>query len=449
MRHSIALPYVHRPFCLAVLLICVSLSGVAVCVSAQISSDPTVKALTPPPAQPGPPDIKASSAILVDADTGQVLYEKNPDTPRPPASTTKIMTAILLLENTKPTEVLTASKKANTTGGSSLNLGIGEKVTAHDMLYALMLRSANDGCVVVSERIAGSEAKFAEMMTRKAHEIGAVNTVFHNCNGLNENPNRTTARDLSIMARYAFRFPEFNAAVQTKYMGIKRSSGSKDVLLKNHAKFLWHFPGADGVKTGYTVPAGHCFVGAATRNGWRLVSVVLNSPDISQETVALMKYGFSQFEPQTIIAAEQAIASVPVQNGKQTTVTALAQNPIKFIVPKSLAAQSGDGQVELKPRLAAVIAPVAARAVVGTLEVWRGGKLIGSTPLLASGPVERTTAQATAGLTGIARFVAITLGLLGALALVVMIFYGTTIAKTARIRRYRLKALLRDTDQRG
>lgn len=447
MRHSIALPYLHRPFCLVVLLNFVSFASVAVRVSAQIAPAAPAKALTPALTQPRPPDIKASSAILVDADTGQVLYEKNPDTPRPPASTTKIMTAILLLENTSPTDILTASKKANATGGSSLNLAIGEKVTAHDMLYALMLRSANDGCVVVSERVAGSEAKFAEMMTRKAHEIGAINTVFRNSNGLNENPNRTSARDLSIMARYAFRFPEFNAAIHTKYYGIKRSSGSKDILLKNHAKFLWHFPGADGVKTGYTVPAGHCFVGAATRNDWRLVSVVMNSPDISQETVALMKYGFAQFEQQTIITAGQSVASVHVQNGKQTDIAAIAQNPIKIIVPKNASAQLGIGRIELKPQLRTVDAPVAAGTVVGTLEVWREGRLTGSTPLLASTTVERATVQ-TAGASGILRFLGITFGILSALALVAIITYGTTIAKTARIRRYRLKALLRDTDQR-
>src|SRR5205085_6962099 len=133
---------------------------------------------------------------------------------------------------------------------------------------------------------------------------------------------------------------EFNAAVQTKYMGIKRSSGSKDVLLKNHAKFLWHFPGADGVKTGYTVPAGHCFVGAATRNGWRLVSVVLNSPDISQETTALMKYGFAQFEQQTLVTAGQAVVSVPVENGKQNAVTAVAKDPIRIVVSKASAMSS-------------------------------------------------------------------------------------------------------------
>src|SRR5207302_4336900 len=145
----------------------------------------------------------------------QVLYAKNADLPRPPASTTKIMTAILLLEYTRPDDVITAGIDAFDVEGSALHLHVGEKLTARDMVFALMLRSANDGCVAVAEHIAGSESKFAEMMTAKAHEIGAVNTTFLNCNGLNEPCNTTTARDLAIMARYATRFPLFNEAVRT------------------------------------------------------------------------------------------------------------------------------------------------------------------------------------------------------------------------------------------
>ena len=124
------------------------------------------------PSPGGPPDIKAVSAILVDASTGQVLYEKNADVSRPPASTTKIMSAILLLEKTKPSDIICASSKAFDTEGSSLHLLAGEKISAHDLLLAMMLRSANDGCVAAAEHIAGSEAKFAELMTAKAREIG-------------------------------------------------------------------------------------------------------------------------------------------------------------------------------------------------------------------------------------------------------------------------------------
>jgi len=385
---------------------------------------------------PHPPAIQAAAAILMDAETGQVLYARNPDVPRPPASTTKIMTAILLLENTQPTDILTASKRASDTGGSSLNLREGEKITAHDMLYALMLRSANDGCVAVAEHIAGSERKFAEMMTRKAKEIGAANTIFRNCNGLNENPNRTTARDLAMMARYASRYPAFNDAVHTKACTITRAAGDRDTLLINHAKFLWHFPGADGVKTGYTNPAGHCFVGAATWNGWRLISVVLHSPDIVRETSALMKYGFEHFHALDVVRAGQEIGTVPVHLGRRSTVTARAQSAVRYIVP------NGESpNVELRPRFLPVGAPLAAGAPVGALEVWIDGRQVGSAPLIAETSVERVAAAApNRGSWWI--FIMVLLG-------TVVIGNGTAIAQAARRGRCRLAAILRGPDSRG
>lgn len=365
-----------------------------------------------------------------------MLFEKNADARRPPASTTKIMTSILLLENTNPTDVLTASPRAAATGGSSLNLKAGERITAHDMLYALMLRSANDGCVVVAEKVAGSEPKFAGMMTAKAHEIGAVNTHFGNCNGLNENPNVTTARDLSIMARYAFRFPEFNDAVHSKFYNIARAKENKDTLLRNHAKFLWHFPGADGVKTGFTNPAGHCFVGAATWNGWRLVSVVLHSPDIVRETSELMKYGFQQFETHKVVAPGQSFGTAKVEGGAVPSVPVTSQAAIKVITRRGV-----EPVVELRPKIGPVGAPVLAGTPVGTLEAWEDGKVVGTTKLVAAESVNRAVGVAVVGGAGRGGWY-----FLGAVAGTVVVGYGRTFAKTARIRRYRLKALLRDAD---
>ena len=373
----------------------------------------------------------------MDADTGQVLFQKNADVLRPPASTTKVMTAILLLENLKPDDVLTASKRAADTGGSSLNLKAGEKITARDMLYALMLRSANDGCVVVAERIAGSEQKFADMMTRKAQEIGAVNTRFSNCNGLNDNPNVTTARDLATMARFAFRYPEFNTATRSKYYNVTHASDNKDTLLKNHAKFLWQFPGADGVKTGYTNPAGHCFVGAATWNGWRLVSVVLHSPDIVHETAALMKYGFQTYEVRKVVEPGQSFGAAVVQGGSRQTVEVASKEAIRYIIPRG-----ADPVVEIRPRIDTITAPVIAGTRAGIVEAWSGGRMIGRTPLVASTAVERAAVLSASGAGG-------EWFIFGAVAGTVLIGYGTTIAKASRIRRYRLKALLRDIDRGG
>ncbi len=381
------------------------------------------------------PELKASSAILVDADSGQVLFSKNPDLSRPPASTTKIMTAILLLERTKPEDVIVASKHAEDVEGSSLNLRAGEKITAHDMLFALMLRSANDGCVAVAEHVAGSEAKFAEMMSAKAREIGATHTTFRNCNGLNQPANKTTARDLSTMARYASRYPAFNEATRTKFHTIARSSDDKDVILRNHAKFLWKFAGADGVKTGYTVPAGHCFVGAANWNGWRLISVVLNSPDIFGETGQLIKFGFKRFEQLKAADKGQVVTNVPVTGGTAPIVIAASAAPVHVVVPRGTRPE-----FKLEPHFSTVPAPVHAGATVGSIEVRADGKLVGTAHLVATQTVERAKAAgASAGRSGYLAVALIGTAVVG---------YGTAIAKTARRRGYRLSAILRGAYRR-
>jgi serine-type D-Ala-D-Ala carboxypeptidase (penicillin-binding protein 5/6) len=393
----------------------------------------------PVPAKAGSkvPQVKASAAILVDAMTGQVLFAKNPDLRRPPASTTKIMTAILLLENTEPSDLIRASKKAFETEGSSLNLQLGEQITAQDMLYALMLRSANDGCVAVAEHVAGSEARFAQLMTARAHEVGATSTEFKNANGLNCAGHLTTARDLATMARYAQHFPEFSEATRTKFYTIARSTASKDIVLKNHAKFLWKYAGADGIKTGYTNPAGKCFVGGATRNGWRLISVVLNSPDVVEETTRLMNYGFNMFEAVPVASKGEVYAKVPVEGGDEPEVPVAAQDEVHVVQAKGQQAK-----VELKTKFEAVKAPVPLGAPVGTLEAWADGKLVATTPLVSTVDVHKATVLAVGGM-GSGRY--LVLALVGT----VVIGYGTAFAKTARRRGYRLSAILRSSDRGG
>jgi D-alanyl-D-alanine carboxypeptidase (penicillin-binding protein 5/6) len=382
-----------------------------------------------------PPTIKASSALLVDAQSGQVLFEKNADSLRPPASTTKIMTAILLLENTSPDDRIRASKAASEVDGSSLHLQPGEFVSARDMLFALMLRSANDGCVAIAEHIAGSESKFAEMMTAKAREMGAANTVFRNANGLNDPPNVTTARDLAVMARYASRFPEFNEAVSSKHFVVSRSSDSKDVVLKNHAKFLWKFPGADGIKTGWTVPAGRCFVGSATWNGWRLISVVLNSPDVVEETSTLMKFGFHRFEQVTLADAGAVSGKALVHGGDKGSVPVAPVTALRYIVPKNKRPE-----IALVAETESLDAPVNSGIPAGRLKAVVGNRVLASVPLVVTSNVDRVTVVASVfggGLTGV---------IFGA-AFLGMICYGTTAAKAARIRRYRLKAIQRGANR--
>ncbi|MCL5105237.1 MAG: D-alanyl-D-alanine carboxypeptidase, partial [Armatimonadetes bacterium] len=241
-------------------------------------------------AKPGPlPDVKGASAVLMDASSGQVLYAKNPDVRRSNASTTKIMTAILIMEHCKLSDKITASKNASETPFTSLHLKPGEKITVLDLLTGMLIRSANDAAVAAAEHIAGSVPKFAAMMNKKAAEIGCKNTHFVTPNGLYAPGHYSSAYDLCLMARYALRYQLFNDIVRTrKYALTSRSMNKADMVVFSKCKFLRNYPGADGVKSGYTKQAGYCYVGSATRNGWRLVSAVLKSNNAGADTAAMM-----------------------------------------------------------------------------------------------------------------------------------------------------------------
>lgn len=331
-----------------------------------------------------PPAIRATSAILVDALNGQVLFEKNADARRPPASTTKILTAILLIENVEPDTLIQADKAVSETEGSSLYMLPGEKIAARELVYALLMRSANDACVAVARHIAGSEAAFAEMMNAKAAEIGATNSHFSNPNGLHAPDHYSTARDLAAIARYAVQLPAFNEAARTRYHTIVRDPRNKDTFLKHRAKWLWHYPGADGIKTGYTVPAGRCFVGSATRNGWRLISVVLNSPDIFGETRALMDYGFAAYEPLSPAETRGYMAQAPVSEGVRGAVAAAPSREIRVVWRKGQ-----KPQVHAVPKWSRVVAPVAAGTAVGELVVTVSDQVVDRVPLIARSDVPR------------------------------------------------------------
>ncbi len=331
---------------------------------------------------PEPPQIATTSAILVDAETGIVLYERNADARRAPASTTKILTAVLLLENVPPDEMIEADKECAETDGSSLYMLPGERIAAGEIIYGLLLRSANDACVAVAKHVAGSEAAFAEMMNRKAAEIGATHSHFSNPNGLPAKDHWTTARDLALIASYAMRNPEFRKVVGTRYHTIKRDPRNKDTFIKNRAKFLWQYPGADGIKTGYTVPAGRCFVGSATRRGWRLISVVLNSPDMYGETKQLMDYGFAAFEMREALPARGYRTTVGVIGGAASSVRVVSAQPLRIVVPRG----SLD-KPNLTPQIRKPRAPIRPGAHLGELIARMPNGAVVSVPLIAASGV--------------------------------------------------------------
>ncbi|MBM3495510.1 MAG: D-alanyl-D-alanine carboxypeptidase, partial [Armatimonadetes bacterium] len=188
------------------------------------------------------------------------------------------------------------------------------------------------------------------------------------------------------IACYAARLPRFNEAARTKYRTIERDPRNKDTFLKNRAKFLWHYPGADGIKTGYTVPAGRCFVGSATRDGWRLISVVLNSPDMFGETQRLMDYGYASYEPRVLLRAGGYSTQVAVRGGVRADVRAVTAGPIRLVVPRGSSQAS-----RMRVRRTAVSAPVALGAVIGEVVIETVGALTGSTPIVAAQSVPKAT----------------------------------------------------------
>jgi len=239
----------------------------------------------------------------MDAATGKILYQKEADLRLPPASTTKVATAIVTLESGKSlSQTLTVSKEATRVPATKLYLRPGQSVTIEELLYGIMLASANDASVVLAEGIAGSVDRFTDLMTQKAHQLGAINTNFTNPHGLTAPDHYSTARDLAIIFRYAMKNALFREIVQTKFSSVsttamvKKKIVPRRISVRNHNRLLWGYDGALGGKTGYTHAAQKCFVGAVQRNGATLIIAILGAQDQWGDTKRLLEYGFEHYD---------------------------------------------------------------------------------------------------------------------------------------------------------
>lgn len=273
------------------------------------------------------PNINASAVLIMDAESGRVLYEKNARVRRSMASTTKIMTAIVAIENADLEEVVTVSKRAAQVNGSVINLRQGEELTLKDLLYGLMLQSGNDAAIAIAEHVGGSVEEFCEMMNRKAVSLGAANTHFTSPHGLDMPEHYTTAYELARITAYALKNPIFNELVSTK------EANAANRYLYNTNELLGVYPGVDGVKTGYTGQAGRCLVTSATKNQMRIISVVLGSPTRTaraQSSTNLLNYAFSNYHLSTIATKNEAVDSIKVDRGITQNVTACIENEVKL-----------------------------------------------------------------------------------------------------------------------
>jgi len=266
-------------------------------------------------------ETSARAAVVMDVDSNRILYSKNMDEKLAMASTTKIMTTLVAIESGRLDEKVKISKRASYMEGSSIYLREGEVHTVNDLLYAIMLRSGNDAATAVAEHIGGSVEGFAEMMNKKAREIGASNTRFANPHGLDADGHYTTARDLALITCYALKNPMFSKIVSSKKKVMEGPPNENwDRVMINKNKMLWQFAGGDGVKTGYTNRAGRCLVSSATRDGMRLVCVVLNCGPMWNDSSALLEYGFNNYIKKRIVEKDSIFKVVEVRNGKERFV---------------------------------------------------------------------------------------------------------------------------------
>ncbi|MDE2179337.1 MAG: D-alanyl-D-alanine carboxypeptidase [candidate division NC10 bacterium] len=245
-----------------------------------------------------PEQLSAASALLMDADTGAILFARHPMERRSPASTTKIMTALLILEEGRLDDKVVISERAAAVTGTGLGLRRGQRVSLRDLLWAILLKSANDAALAAAEHVGGSEERFVDMMNAKAASLGMQGTHFANPHGLDDPDHYSTAHDLAILTRQALHSPTFARMVQTREASLailtgRNGSRVKRRVIRTHNQLLGQFFGADGVKTGYTERAGRCLVASATRGDHQLIAVLLNDTRRWAEAAALLEYGFA------------------------------------------------------------------------------------------------------------------------------------------------------------
>ncbi len=262
-------------------------------------------------------DVSAKSAILIEAVSGRVLFEKNALEKMPMASTTKIMTAIIAIENCSINDTVVVGQNASGVEGSSIWLSVGEKMSLLDMLFGLMLASGNDAAIAIAEHVGQNVENFVTMMNQKAKDIGAYNTNFVNPNGLPDDNHYTTAYDLALISAYAMQLNVFREIVKTQYKTIPWEGHEWDRVVKNKNKILWNYDGGNGIKTGYTKQAGRCLCAAAERDGMQLVSVVLSAPDMFGDCMSMLNSGFENFSYKKILEADEFIGSVDVLQGME------------------------------------------------------------------------------------------------------------------------------------
>jgi D-alanyl-D-alanine carboxypeptidase (penicillin-binding protein 5/6) len=353
-------------------------------------------------------DGDAPTAILTEASSGSVLFEKNADELRAPSSMMKLMTAEVVFHAVKQgdiklTDEFHVSENAwrrggAPAGGSTMFAALNSRIAVDDLLHGAIIQSGNDSCIVLAEGIAGNERAFAEMMTKRARELGLARSTFANSNGLPDPGNKMTVRELATLARYIIQtYPEFY-----KLFGEKEFTWNK-IRQQNRNPLLNSLEGADGLKTGYTKEGGYGMVGSAVQNGVRLIVAIngLDDPeDRATEAKKMLEWGFHNFEVRTVFAADQTVGYAKVFGGDSRSVALASHEPVKVMVQKS----GSDKLIARVVYSGPVRAPIEAGQKVGVVKVWRGSNVAVETPVYAAESVGRgsTIRRAVDGATELA-----------------------------------------------
>ena len=338
------------------------------------------------------PEVPGKSALLMDVATGTVLYEKNAHEALAPASVTKVMTMLLIMEAIDSGRIhwedtVTASEAAAAKGGSQVYLKVGETMTVSDMVKSIAVSSANDCACAMAEHLAGAEGAFVELMNRKAKELGMQDTNFVNCTGLDDSQeaeaHRTSAWDIALMSRELLKYHPDIKKFTTIWMDTVRDGAFG---LSNTNKLVRFYPGATGLKTGFTSGAGYCLSASAQRDGMELIAVVMGcetSADRFAACKSLLDYGFAGYG--LVNPAPEGECTVPVKLGKLPSVRAVPGEDTQFLVEKGQLPQ-----IRLQTELdESVTAPVSRGQRLGTLKIFAGEQVLATVPMVAEKPVER------------------------------------------------------------
>ncbi len=337
----------------------------------------------------------AKSAVLMERDTGTLLYAKNEDEQLPPASMTKIMTMILIMEaldhkQIKMSDKVRTSEYAASMGGSQIFLEPGETMTVKQMLYGISIGSANDASVAMAEKIAGSEEAFVDKMNTKAKQLGLKNTFFQNCTGLPVENHYSSARDMALMGKELLKHEEITKFTGT-YESYLRENTDKKFWLVNTNKLVKFYPGVDGLKTGFTNESKYCLTATASRDGMRIVAVVFGADDPKSrnlQVTKLLDYGFNQFSTKQQFKKGENLALVNVEKGHQNKVKLQAAENITILTKKGEVAEKLTPQMTLNQNIQA---PIHKGQVLGNIKIEKNGKIISKTDLVAAEDIQKAT----------------------------------------------------------